>query len=105
MAAAFIGHDLAKSVFQIHDVDAHGKVVITKHRDPARSQTGRQHSLRPRNVQVTASGRELLLQDQGISPHRDALRRNRHQLRRHDPPRWDHLGDPMNVNRPSSSFD
>src|SRR5688572_18604064 len=30
MAAAFIGLDLAKSVFQVHGVDAHGKVVVTK---------------------------------------------------------------------------
>ena len=30
MSAAFIGLDLAKSVFQIHGVDAQGKVVVTK---------------------------------------------------------------------------
>lgn len=30
MTAAFIGLDLAKSVFQVHGVDAHGKVVVTK---------------------------------------------------------------------------
>jgi transposase len=30
MSAAFIGLDLAKSVFQVHGVDAHGKVVVTK---------------------------------------------------------------------------
>ncbi len=30
MTAAFIGLDLAKSVFQVHGVDAHGTVVITK---------------------------------------------------------------------------
>jgi transposase len=30
MSAAFIGHDLAKSVFQVHGVDVHGKVVVTK---------------------------------------------------------------------------
>ncbi len=27
MSAAFIGLDLAKSVFQVHGVDVHGKVV------------------------------------------------------------------------------
>jgi transposase len=30
MSAAFIGLDLAKSVFQVHGVDLHGKVVVTK---------------------------------------------------------------------------
>lgn len=30
MSAAFIGIDLAKSVFQVHGVDVHGKVVVTK---------------------------------------------------------------------------
>ncbi len=30
MATAFIGLDLAKSVFQVHGVDAHGTVVVTK---------------------------------------------------------------------------
>ncbi len=30
MSAAFIGLDLSKSVFQVHGVDAHGKVVVTK---------------------------------------------------------------------------
>ena len=30
MSAAFIGLDLAKSVFQVHGVDGHGKVVVTK---------------------------------------------------------------------------
>jgi transposase len=30
MAAAFIGLDLAKSMFQVHGVDAQGKVVVTK---------------------------------------------------------------------------
>jgi transposase len=30
MAAAFIGLDLAKSVFQVHGVDVQGKVVVTK---------------------------------------------------------------------------
>jgi hypothetical protein len=30
MYAAFIGLDLAKSVFQVHGVDVHGKVVVTK---------------------------------------------------------------------------
>src|ERR671910_1266659 len=30
MSAAFIGLDLAKSVFQVHGVDACGKVVVTK---------------------------------------------------------------------------
>jgi transposase len=30
MAAAFIGLDLAKSVFQVHGVDAHGKAVVAK---------------------------------------------------------------------------
>ena len=30
MSAAFIGLDLAKSVFQVHGVDAQGKVVMTK---------------------------------------------------------------------------
>jgi transposase len=30
MSAAFIGLDLAKSVFQVHGVDVHGKVVMTK---------------------------------------------------------------------------
>jgi transposase len=30
MAAAFIGLDLAKSVFQVHGVDGQGKVVVTK---------------------------------------------------------------------------
>jgi transposase len=30
MLAAFIGLDLAKSVFQVHGVDAQGKVVVTK---------------------------------------------------------------------------
>jgi hypothetical protein len=30
MSATFIGLNLAKSVFQIHGVDAHGKVVVTK---------------------------------------------------------------------------
>ena len=30
MSAAFIGLDLAKSVFQVHGVDVHGKVVVTK---------------------------------------------------------------------------
>ena len=30
MSAAFIGLDLAKSVFQVYGVDAHGKVVVTK---------------------------------------------------------------------------
>ncbi|GEO43598.1 IS110 family transposase [Skermanella aerolata] len=30
MSAAFIGLDLAKSVFQVHGVDAQGKVVVTK---------------------------------------------------------------------------
>jgi transposase len=29
MSAAFIGLDLAKSVFQVHGVDVHGKVVVT----------------------------------------------------------------------------
>jgi len=28
MSAAFIGLDLAKSVFQVHGVDVHGKVVV-----------------------------------------------------------------------------
>jgi transposase len=32
MSAAFLDLDLAKSVFQVHGVDAHGKVVITKRR-------------------------------------------------------------------------
>jgi transposase len=30
MSAAFIGLDLAKSVFQVHGVDINGKVVVTK---------------------------------------------------------------------------
>jgi len=30
MSAAFIGLDLAKSVFQVHGVDAQDKVVVTK---------------------------------------------------------------------------
>jgi transposase len=30
MSATFIGLDLAKSVFQVHGVDALGKVVVTK---------------------------------------------------------------------------
>jgi transposase len=30
MSAAFIGLDLAKSVFQVHGVDVHGKVVVLK---------------------------------------------------------------------------
>jgi transposase len=30
VSAAFIGLDLAKSVFQVHGVDVHGKVVVTK---------------------------------------------------------------------------
>jgi transposase len=30
MSAAFIGLDLAKSVFQVHGVDVHGKMVVTK---------------------------------------------------------------------------
>jgi hypothetical protein len=30
MSAAFIGLDLAKPVFQVHGVDAQGKVVVTK---------------------------------------------------------------------------
>src|SRR3954469_8636161 len=30
MSAAFIGLDLAKSMFQVHGVDAQGKVVVTK---------------------------------------------------------------------------
>src|SRR3954447_22663875 len=30
MSAAFIGLDLAKSVFQVHGVDGQGKVVVTK---------------------------------------------------------------------------
>jgi hypothetical protein len=30
MSTAFIGLDLAKSVFQVHGVDVHGKVVMTK---------------------------------------------------------------------------
>jgi len=30
MSAAFIGLDLAKSVFPVHGVDIHGKVVVTK---------------------------------------------------------------------------
>ena len=30
MSTAFIGLDLAKSVFQVHGVDIHGKVVMTK---------------------------------------------------------------------------
>jgi transposase len=30
MSAAFIGLDLAKSVLQVHGVDVHGKVVVTK---------------------------------------------------------------------------
>src|SRR3954466_14248594 len=30
MSAAFIGLDLAKSVFQVHGVDAQSKVVVTK---------------------------------------------------------------------------
>ena len=30
MSAAFIGLDLATSVFQVHGVDAQGKVVVTK---------------------------------------------------------------------------
>ena len=30
MSAAFIGLDLAKSVFQVHGVDVHCKVVVTK---------------------------------------------------------------------------
>ena len=30
MSTAFIGLDLAKSVFQVHGVDVHGKVVVTK---------------------------------------------------------------------------
>jgi transposase len=30
MSAAIIGLDLAKSVFQVHGVDVHGKVVVTK---------------------------------------------------------------------------
>ena len=30
MSTAFIGLDLAKSVFQVHGVDAQGKVVVTK---------------------------------------------------------------------------
>jgi transposase len=30
MSAAFIGLDLAKSVFQVHGVDAQGKVIVTK---------------------------------------------------------------------------
>jgi transposase len=30
MSAAFIGLDLAKLVFQVHGVDGHGKVMMTK---------------------------------------------------------------------------
>jgi hypothetical protein len=30
MSAAFIGLDLAKSVFPVHGVDINGKVVVTK---------------------------------------------------------------------------
>jgi len=30
MSAAFLGPGLAKSVFQVHGVDAQGKVVVTK---------------------------------------------------------------------------
>jgi hypothetical protein len=30
MSPAFIGPDPAKSVFQVHGVDIHGKVVVTK---------------------------------------------------------------------------
>jgi transposase len=30
MSAAFIGLDLAKSVFQVHSVDVHGEMVVTK---------------------------------------------------------------------------
>jgi transposase len=30
MSVAFIGLDLAKSVFQVHGVDVQGKVVVTK---------------------------------------------------------------------------
>ena len=30
MSAAFIGFDLAKSVFQVHGIDVQGKVVMTK---------------------------------------------------------------------------
>jgi hypothetical protein len=31
MSTAFIGFDLAKSVFQVHGVDVHDKVVVTNH--------------------------------------------------------------------------
>jgi transposase len=30
MSTAFIGFDLAKSVFQVHGIDAQDKVVVTK---------------------------------------------------------------------------
>jgi transposase len=44
MSAAFIGLDLAKSVFQVHGVDAQGKVVVTKRlrRDAGFRQVSRQ---------------------------------------------------------------
>jgi transposase len=35
MSAAFIGLDLATSVFQVHGVDVQGKVVVTKRRRDA----------------------------------------------------------------------
>src|SRR4051812_9640952 len=69
-------------------------------RDPAQSQSGHHNPLRLRDVQVAPSGRELLLQDQGVPPHRHPLRQNRHELRGDDPSRRISPRNPMNVNRP-----
>ena len=69
-------------------------------RDPAQSQPGHLDPLRLRDVQVAPSGRKLLLQDQGVPPHRYPLRQNRHELLGNHTTRRVGSRNPMNVNRP-----
>ena len=69
-------------------------------RDPAQSQSGHHDPLRLRDVQVAPSGRKLLLQDQGVPPHRHPLRQNRHELLGNHTTRRISPRNPMNVNTP-----
>jgi hypothetical protein len=67
---------------------------------PPKANRKHPYPLRPRNVPLAPSRGKLLLQSQRVSPHRNTLRQNRHQLRRHDPSRRLLSGSQVNVHRP-----
>ena len=78
------------------DLDDRGAAAVI----PPKANRVTTDPLRLRDVQVAPSGRKLLLQDQGVPPHRHPLRQNRHELLGDDTSRRISPCNPMNVNTP-----